>query len=557
MARPIGCLFGTLLLGSGGFCGGFGWELLASTFCPGIERKVQRKDAEFQHDDPDVTALESELISHPSLLLWDAWDLLCGSDAIEFSLEHEAEQAKHSACTVDCQKPQTDSLDLPPSPDLVVLGAPLAQEVKRRFESACYCTRHDACCDALAQRNPVRVVPALRHGDDGERREELRLDDEGDVDVLHHKVRALRNGSGHPDQQQPRREAVGVLAPMRLDDLWHQLERPKHRPDRTQYTMPPSLRLSVASFEEWKMERGNLLFSNCIHGHRPRRSSLLQDGGEQANGRHWIGPGKSGYAGGAKFAQPRVASCRVSPTTPRRLSRKTAETCCWLDKGMRGECRPTEPDEVSPRGPTAPLHKPRLAGVGFGEPVGQELHPQLSPTAASLALLAHMPRESQGKRLLRIRTMKVLSLVSAFVSAGVLVHAAVFERAATADADPLARLDELRLQLQRLISARIVIGHEIALAKFESNPQAYCSILKKTPVSEKELVQQITDEKQQVNVLGRVQQKAKDMTKLYRQDQKYPEGTEDQVLRLFQAYIIPLTTNVEVVTLLDQAKNCK
>ncbi|GAC77266.1 hypothetical protein PANT_25d00062 [Moesziomyces antarcticus T-34] len=290
--------------------------------------------------------------------------------------------------------------------------------------------------------------------------------------------------------------------------------------------------------------------------------------------------------------------------------------------------------------------------------------------------------------------MKVLSLVSALVSASVLVHAAAIEQAATADADPLARLDELRLQLQRyetpiihaylsraalgasidmelsrtqfifeslttapkayeftqpnanitqwlteggkafsvsapfppatwvhlpvvlpddavldkpvvgkgifpvgrrrrdpanlyaflfhnfaihkhdptldteatalleasllrLISARIVIGHEIALAKFESNPQAYCSILKKTPVSEKELVQQITDEKQQVNVLGRVQQKAKDMTKLYRQDQKYPEGTEDQVLRLFQAYIIPLTTNVEVVTLLDQAKNCK
>ncbi|ETS61428.1 hypothetical protein PaG_04459 [Moesziomyces aphidis] len=115
----------------------------------------------------------------------------------------------------------------------------------------------------------------------------------------------------------------------------------------------------------------------------------------------------------------------------------------------------------------------------------------------------------------------------------------------------------LKTALLRLISARIVIGHEIALAKFESNPQAYCSILKKTPVSEKELVQQITDEKQQVNVLGRVQQKAKDMTKLYRQDQKYPEGTEDQVLRLFQAYIIPLTTNVEVVTLLDQAKNCK
>lgn len=115
----------------------------------------------------------------------------------------------------------------------------------------------------------------------------------------------------------------------------------------------------------------------------------------------------------------------------------------------------------------------------------------------------------------------------------------------------------LKASLLRLISARIVIGHEIALAKFESNPQAYCTILKKEPVSEEELVREITDEKQQVNVLGRVQQKAKDMTKLYRQDQKYPEGTEDQVLRLFQAYIVPLTTKVEVVTLLDQAKNCK
>ena len=72
----------------------------------------------------------------------------------------------------------------------------------------------------------MRVVPALSHGYDGECREELWLDDEGDIDVLYDEVGPLRDRAGNPNEEEPGRETVGGFVTVGLDDLRYQLERP-------------------------------------------------------------------------------------------------------------------------------------------------------------------------------------------------------------------------------------------------------------------------------------------------------------------------------------------
>lgn len=82
----------------------------------------------------------------------------------------------------------------------------------------------------------MRVVPALSHCYDGECGEELWLDDEGDVDVLYDEVGSLGDRASDPNEEEPRREAIGRLVAVRFDDLRYQLEGPKHGAYRAEHT---------------------------------------------------------------------------------------------------------------------------------------------------------------------------------------------------------------------------------------------------------------------------------------------------------------------------------
>lgn len=70
----------------------------------------------------------------------------------------------------------------------------------------------------------MRVVPALRHCDNGKSGEELRLDDERDVDILDNEVGSLRNRAADPDEEEPSGEAIGVFGSIGFDDLRYELE---------------------------------------------------------------------------------------------------------------------------------------------------------------------------------------------------------------------------------------------------------------------------------------------------------------------------------------------
>ncbi len=94
------------------------------------------------------------------------------------------------------------------------------------------------------------------------------------------------------------------------------------------------------------------------------------------------------------------------------------------------------------------------------------------------------------------------------------------------------------------------------MAKFDWQHDTFCRILTH-PTPRKKILEIVVDNKQQVTVLGRVQEKAKAMTKLWMKDTPYPEGTVEDVLRLFQAYLVPITTEVEVKAIEDQASRCR
>lgn len=127
----------------------------------------------------------------------------------------------------------------------------------------------------------------------------------------------------------------------------------------------------------------------------------------------------------------------------------------------------------------------------------------------------------------------------------------------TLDPAAVANLD---VALYHLISARVLIGYEIGLAKFESQPDAACDILTGKGTDEEkhaQLVKFLTYEKQQVDVLGRIKDKAKGYTKLFWQDQPYPPHVAKDVLRLFQAYLVPVTTEIEAAAVFQQKSFCQ
>ncbi|CBQ69595.1 conserved hypothetical protein [Sporisorium reilianum SRZ2] len=125
--------------------------------------------------------------------------------------------------------------------------------------------------------------------------------------------------------------------------------------------------------------------------------------------------------------------------------------------------------------------------------------------------------------------------------------------------DPAATAG-LDAALYNLVSARVLLGYEIGLAKFELQKEEFCNILTST-TDDKVLKQKITDalvdNKQQVNVLSRVQHKAKAYSKLFLNDAAYPDLARQGVLRLFQAYLIPVTTAIEAQVVSEQGQQCE
>ncbi|EST08161.1 Chorismate mutase, type II [Kalmanozyma brasiliensis GHG001] len=122
----------------------------------------------------------------------------------------------------------------------------------------------------------------------------------------------------------------------------------------------------------------------------------------------------------------------------------------------------------------------------------------------------------------------------------------------TLDPGAVALLDA---SLLRLASARMLIGYQVGLAKFEWQHETFCAIFaNRNP--RKRILELIVDHKQEVKVLGRVQEKAKAWSKLFAGDEGYPDGAEAEVLRLFQAYLIPVTTAIEVQAIEAQASRC-
>ncbi|CDU23526.1 related to secreted chorismate mutase [Sporisorium scitamineum] len=125
------------------------------------------------------------------------------------------------------------------------------------------------------------------------------------------------------------------------------------------------------------------------------------------------------------------------------------------------------------------------------------------------------------------------------------------------DPSSVALLDA---SLYNLVSARMLLGYEIGLAKFQWKNEEFCNILTSNADSatiEQKVTDALTDHQQEVRVLYRVQQKAKALSKIFSKDPAYPDNTRDSILRLFQAYLIPITTAIETQTVLDQAPHCK
>ena len=126
----------------------------------------------------------------------------------------------------------------------------------------------------------------------------------------------------------------------------------------------------------------------------------------------------------------------------------------------------------------------------------------------------------------------------------------------TLDPATVATLD---VALYHSVSARVLLGYQIGLAKAQYEKDQFCRILTGNDSHKKkkdQIVELLTDHKQQVIVLGRVLDKAKNYAQTFYKDQPYPPHTVDNVLRLFQAYLIPITTEIEALAVFQQEPFC-
>ncbi len=108
----------------------------------------------------------------------------------------------------------------------------------------------------------------------------------------------------------------------------------------------------------------------------------------------------------------------------------------------------------------------------------------------------------------------------------------------------------LDASILQLASARMLLGYQVGLAKFEQDEDKFCRILAEHPEPKAKILRELVVVKQQNIVLERVEKKAKALIEAGKDDddeeQTYPKGAADDVVRLFQGYLIPITTRLRL-----------
>lgn len=113
----------------------------------------------------------------------------------------------------------------------------------------------------------------------------------------------------------------------------------------------------------------------------------------------------------------------------------------------------------------------------------------------------------------------------------------------------------LDANLLQLISARILLGYSVALAKFQDSKETFCKLLATDGPDRKAIWQQLTNKTQEAIVLHRVQQKSTNLHPNFLNGGGKNDVT-NQVVELFEKYIIPLTTQLEQDIIISKAPDC-
>ncbi|PWZ01961.1 hypothetical protein BCV70DRAFT_142390, partial [Testicularia cyperi] len=108
--------------------------------------------------------------------------------------------------------------------------------------------------------------------------------------------------------------------------------------------------------------------------------------------------------------------------------------------------------------------------------------------------------------------------------------------------------------LLKLSSNRILYGVELAKIKFLDQKQDYCQAVKRNDVDFVRIL--LKDHAQEEHVLQRVLNKVDAWTKTQQDGLAYPAHTRDIVLKLFQAYLLPITLQLEVQSVFSFEKYC-
>ncbi|GAC94691.1 chorismate mutase [Pseudozyma hubeiensis SY62] len=125
------------------------------------------------------------------------------------------------------------------------------------------------------------------------------------------------------------------------------------------------------------------------------------------------------------------------------------------------------------------------------------------------------------------------------------------------DISSLLNLDTLLLHLT---SARVLLGHPIGLSKFTSSSETFCRILTNTSSSPSfksaQISAALTDHKQESIVLSRISQKTDLFSTSFSGDPPYQRNVTSDLLTLFSAYLIPITTHIETQTIIGLRSSC-
>lgn len=107
----------------------------------------------------------------------------------------------------------------------------------------------------------------------------------------------------------------------------------------------------------------------------------------------------------------------------------------------------------------------------------------------------------------------------------------------------------------KAVSSRVLLGRDVAWAKFIAQPAVFCQLIRAKDTGQ--IRTMLTNQKQVTTVLDRVADKVDTWTKLGPGASiRYPDHTRTTILALFQAYLIPITTQLEVQTIMSYAREC-